>query len=177
MIIHPHPLNHVRFRALPCTLRGAGPALSPVFAEAASRRQASRERGNWIESMSIFGINFVLDKETNVLYLFAYGLSVPLRLFTIVNIGRKVLSSAVPLSLIFGIEAPRPSRQDGTSRARSGERNASKENFILIVPLDPAYPDRSGRGTCRPQRRLTWETRKKDFQRLRVSERLVSMAR
>jgi hypothetical protein len=31
------------------------PALSPAFAEAASRRQASRERENWIESMSIFG--------------------------------------------------------------------------------------------------------------------------
>jgi len=30
-------------------------ALSPAFAEAASRRQASRERGNWMESMSIFG--------------------------------------------------------------------------------------------------------------------------
>jgi len=50
--IHPHPLNHVRFRALSCTPRGAGPALSPAFAEAASRRQASRERGNWIESIS-----------------------------------------------------------------------------------------------------------------------------
>jgi len=22
--VHPHPLNHVRFRALSCTLRGAG---------------------------------------------------------------------------------------------------------------------------------------------------------
>jgi hypothetical protein len=41
-------------------------------------------------------------------------------------------------------EAPRPSRQDGTGtpglpRARSGEREASKGNIVLIVPLDPAY--------------------------------------
>ena len=34
-------------------------------------------------------------------------------------------------------EAPRP--QGGASRARSGEQEASKGNFILIVPLDPAY--------------------------------------
>jgi len=31
------------------------PTLSPTFAEAASRRQASRERGNQIASMSILG--------------------------------------------------------------------------------------------------------------------------
>jgi len=35
-------------------------------------------------------------------------------------------------------EAPRP--QAGASR---------KRNIVLIVPLDSAYPDRSGRGTCR----------------------------
>jgi hypothetical protein len=34
-------------------------------------------------------------------------------------------------------EAPRP--QGETSRARSGEQKASKGNFILIVPLYPAY--------------------------------------
>jgi hypothetical protein len=34
-------------------------------------------------------------------------------------------------------EAPRP--QAGASRARSGERDASKGNIILIVPLDPAH--------------------------------------
>ena len=33
-------------------------------------------------------------------------------------------------------EAPRP--QAGASRARSGERKASKRNIVLIVPLDPA---------------------------------------
>ena len=37
-------------------------------------------------------------------------------------------------------EAPRPHR--GASR---------KGNFILIVPLDPAYPAKAGRGTCRPK--------------------------
>jgi hypothetical protein len=36
-------------------------------------------------------------------------------------------------------EAPR--LQGGASR---------KGNFILIVPLDPAYPAETGRGTCRP---------------------------
>ena len=40
---HPRPLNHVRFRALSCTLRGAGLSLPPAFAEAASRRQAEGE--------------------------------------------------------------------------------------------------------------------------------------
>jgi len=44
-------------------------------------------------------------------------------------------------------EAPRP--QGGASRARSGEQNVSKRNFILMVPLDPAYPALAGRGTCR----------------------------
>jgi len=34
-------------------------------------------------------------------------------------------------------EAPRP--QARASRARSGERDASKGNVALIVPLDPAY--------------------------------------
>jgi hypothetical protein len=34
-------------------------------------------------------------------------------------------------------EAPRP--QAGASRARSGERKASKGNILLIVPLDPAW--------------------------------------
>ncbi len=34
-------------------------------------------------------------------------------------------------------EAPRP--QPGASRARSGERDASKGNIVLIVPLNPAY--------------------------------------
>ncbi|MGB7574987.1 MAG: hypothetical protein WBN53_14140 [Thermodesulfobacteriota bacterium] len=34
-------------------------------------------------------------------------------------------------------EAPRP--QAGASRARSGERKASKGNIVLIAPLDPAY--------------------------------------
>jgi hypothetical protein len=35
--------------------------------------------------------------------------------------------------------------QAGASRARSGEQKASKGNFILIVPLDPAYPANQGR--------------------------------
>ncbi len=43
-------------------------------------------------------------------------------------------------------EAPRP--QAGASRARSGERDASKGNIVLIVPLDPTYKAGS-RGTCR----------------------------
>jgi hypothetical protein len=34
-------------------------------------------------------------------------------------------------------EAPRP--QGRASRARSGEPDASKGNFVHIVPLDPAY--------------------------------------
>ncbi len=34
-------------------------------------------------------------------------------------------------------EAPRP--QAGASRARSGERDASKGNIVLTVPLNPAY--------------------------------------
>jgi hypothetical protein len=37
-------------------------ALSPAFAEAASRRQASRERGNRVESMSILGTQIRFDK-------------------------------------------------------------------------------------------------------------------
>jgi hypothetical protein len=44
-------------------------------------------------------------------------------------------------------EAPRP--QADASRARSGERDASKGNIVLIMPLDPAYPALAGRGTCR----------------------------
>ena len=39
--------------------------------------------------------------------------------------------------------------EGGASRARSGERKASQGNFILVVPLDPPYPARAGRGTCR----------------------------
>ena len=39
--------------------------------------------------------------------------------------------------MVFTIEALRP--QGGASRARSGERDASKRNTVLIVPLDPAY--------------------------------------
>ena len=39
--------------------------------------------------------------------------------------------------MVFTIEALRP--QDGASRARSGKRDASKRNTVLIVPLDPAY--------------------------------------
>jgi hypothetical protein len=46
-------------------------------------------------------------------------------------------------------EAPRP--QAGASRARSGERKASKGIFVLIVSLDPAY--KAGlAGTCRPEK-------------------------
>jgi hypothetical protein len=42
-----------------------------------------------------------------------------------------------------------PSNKGGASRARSGELDASKGNFILIVPLDPAC--KAGlRGTYRP---------------------------
>jgi hypothetical protein len=33
----------------------------------------------------------------------------------------------------------------------SGEQNVSKGNFVHIVPLDPAYPNRSGRSTLRPK--------------------------
>ena len=44
-------------------------------------------------------------------------------------------------------EAPRS--QGGALRALGGEQKASKGTFILIVPRDPAYSDRSGRGTCR----------------------------
>ena len=44
-------------------------------------------------------------------------------------------------------EAPR--LQDGASRARSGEQNVSQGDLIYIVPLDPAYPARAGRGTSR----------------------------
>jgi hypothetical protein len=31
---HPHPLNHVRFRVLSCTLRGAGLSLPPAYRQA-----------------------------------------------------------------------------------------------------------------------------------------------
>jgi hypothetical protein len=48
---------------------------------------------------------------------------------------------------MHSFEAPRP--QGGASRARSGEQNVSQGNFLYIVPLDPAYPARAGRGTCR----------------------------
>jgi hypothetical protein len=41
-------------------------------------------------------------------------------------------------------EAPR--RQVGASRIRSGERDASKENIVIIVPLDPASPALGGTG-------------------------------
>ena len=41
------------------------------------------------------------------------------------------------MSFLQEFEAPRPG--GGASRARSGEQNASKGNFILVVPLDPAY--------------------------------------
>jgi hypothetical protein len=43
-------------------------------------------------------------------------------------------------------------RHAGASRARSGERKASKGNIVLIVPLYPAYPALAGRGTCWPIR-------------------------
>jgi hypothetical protein len=49
--MHPHPLP-----------TGRQAALSPAFAEAASRRQASRERGSWIESMFIFGGRLRIDR-------------------------------------------------------------------------------------------------------------------
>jgi hypothetical protein len=52
---------------------------------------------------SVTETKVVLDKETDVLYLFAYSLSGPLRLFTIVNMARKALSSAIPRSFILGI--------------------------------------------------------------------------
>jgi hypothetical protein len=38
---------------------------------------------------------------------------------------------------VFPNEAPRP--QGGASRARSGEPEASKGNFVYIVPLAPTY--------------------------------------
>jgi len=42
-----------------------------------------------------------------------------------------------------------PAHKGGASRARSGELDARKGNFILIVPLDSAY--KAGlRGTYRP---------------------------
>jgi hypothetical protein len=44
-------------------------------------------------------------------------------------------------------EAPRP--QGGASRARSGEQDASKENFAHIVPLNPAYSASAGGGMVR----------------------------
>ena len=60
-------------------------------------------------------------------------------------------------------EAPRP--QAGASRARSGERDASKRKAVLIVPLDPAYPALAGRGTCRPIRRVIVEARPESLRR------------
>ena len=47
-----------------------------------------------------------------------------------------------------GIEAPRP--QAGASRARSGERKASKRNTVLLMPFPPArrQEPRPQRGAC-----------------------------
>jgi hypothetical protein len=49
---------------------------------------------------SVTETKVVLDKETKVLYLFPYGSSALLRLFIMVNIACKVLSSAIPLSFM-----------------------------------------------------------------------------
>ena len=43
------------------------------------------------------------------------------------------------LSVLTSILSEAPHPQRGASRARSGEQNASQENIIYIVPLDPAY--------------------------------------
>jgi hypothetical protein len=49
----------------------------------------------------------------------------------------RTLISNVKIQMTNECEAPRP--QGGASRARSGEPDASKGNFVHIVPLDPAY--------------------------------------
>jgi len=41
--VHPHPLNHVRFRALSCTLRGAGLILPHRAAQALSAASKGEE--------------------------------------------------------------------------------------------------------------------------------------
>ena len=43
----------------------------------------------------------------------------------------------INLLFLSSMEARRP--EGAASRARSGEQNVSQGNFILIVPLDPAY--------------------------------------
>jgi len=55
-------------------------------------------------------------------------------------------------------EAPRP--QGGASRARSGERLASKGNFVHIVPLDPAY--KAGLVGHVPVKKVPYSFRKKN---------------
>jgi hypothetical protein len=49
------------------------------------------------------------------------------------------------------MKLPAPAyRQAGIPLGRDRHGGASRKgNFILIVPLDPAYPARAGRGTCR----------------------------
>jgi hypothetical protein len=65
-------------------------------------------------------------------------------------------------------EAPRT--QGGASRARSGEQEASKGNFILIVPPDPAYlptgrqARRGLRGTCRSNEFQNLNVKKINFE-------------
>jgi hypothetical protein len=61
--VHPHPLNHVRFRALSCTLRGVGLTLPPAFAEAASRRQASKGEGIYRGNFKYLWLALNADEE------------------------------------------------------------------------------------------------------------------
>jgi hypothetical protein len=49
-----HPLNHVRFRALSCTLRGAGPTLSPEGERGKVRGKSNSDyHRDFVKSMMI----------------------------------------------------------------------------------------------------------------------------
>jgi hypothetical protein len=90
---------------------------------------------HYCELDSVKEVKFVLDKETNVLYFLANGLSAPLRLFSIVNISRKVLNSEILCHSFIVLKLPdHPAR---TGQARRG------------------FPGRKYRSNCAPWPRLS----------------------
>ena len=46
-LIHTHPLNHVRFRALPCTLRGSGHCPAPCVVQGSPSPIKREGRYDW----------------------------------------------------------------------------------------------------------------------------------
>jgi len=61
-----------------------------------------------------------------------------------------LFSTALHEHPYFFVIVKLPAHRRGFPRTRSGEPDASKGNFVRIVPLDPAYLASAGRGTFRP---------------------------